>query len=451
MMHRENKDSFGDLSSIAFPVMPTVAERARVCLANSLFCETDRVIVGGGWAAKIAYATLPNNKENVLILAQTTDPWSRRSGFLGQTSECLPVQFASRLPDTTYWIECSKFHKYIQGLSLASEQMTVHASVHSIKLPQDAVAKEFNSGFELSVEYEGLATSIWADKVDICTGPGPMRKLSTSNDDRQLLESKERIVYGDSFYNFQDMKGEEVLVYGGGSTAAWAVEHAIRAGVSRVDWFARPVGQEALSSLHSLDISSLRLKTARYFTSTNMDLRESILQDYRSILPGFAMAVTPRYVDPTISSAFSSPIVNFYHADLDLASFQCLADSHVRVTTQQRYSSDFDRAFVCIGNDDNAVGAVARLVDAQVQLRPIWRDRRALGVESEDGRLRVLGSAAAQSGLIQRLNERDRQRYLDDLRCRVATSGGPTVSSVVAVPVWYNAIVQANADTAGLF
>lgn len=123
------------------------------------------------------------------------------------------------------------------------------------------ISKQSFSQYKLSLK--GASKSFNADKVIIATGAGPARKLET-NLQQELIDSiKEEINIVDvneKILNYTDVltpvvqkcRNKDVLIYGGGATAAWAMEVA--------DLIAQPVAWVGRSGFENAESAGPRVE-----------------------------------------------------------------------------------------------------------------------------------------------------------------------------------------------
>lgn len=180
--------------------------------------------IGGGdpWQGYVAMTM--GQWPSILVLPEFQEQYRRRGGaefdFLG-----VP-EFASAAE--RQWL----------ALSAARPFGSLTGKVKGIRF--------VGGGYEVEVDTPGGLSTVLAEFVDICGGPGPARRLAAGvvdPSDAVLLgeyanlqgsvQPWPRVVTGDWFLgngNAVAPSGEKVLVVGGGPTAAWCVERAEQAG-----------------------------------------------------------------------------------------------------------------------------------------------------------------------------------------------------------------------------
>jgi hypothetical protein len=237
----------------------------------------------------------------------------------------------------------------------------------------------------LSIHCDGLRAPVHAEFVDVCGGPGQSRRLASPLVHPALWagyasgSAGSPLLTGEHFLTSTPAAGSRVLVYGGSPTGAWCVETAQNAGC-QTTWVAQG------------DLRDAFLATRR-----NDDLAQPPVT--RSMRGGRWV------VDSAVAPA--NPMTSFWNGhevrsvrpgsrgavDVDLAE---VATGLVRTVA-------FDRVVTAIGQlkQLHEAGSWASILDPV--LPPdihgrghVRRDgeNRALWLETDDGRLRVLGASA---------------------------------------------------------
>lgn len=203
--------------------------------------RVERVIVGGGLAATLAWATRANTEGTCVVLARAEEPWwSRREHRLGQP--------ASELVSEGFVLQPHEFADDIDGFAPASalaDAIAVTAHAHGMPLVlgccvDQPIERTEDGRF---VVHAG-GRRIEAEHVDVAVGLGPARRLRdrhgnatiVTEEDERLLLADGRLVFGQDQW-LQPVRRHRVLVIGGGATAAWNVELALRHG-AKVTWLA---------------------------------------------------------------------------------------------------------------------------------------------------------------------------------------------------------------------
>jgi Putative NAD(P)-binding len=212
------------------------AERGSKWQAEGAPLRVERVIVGGGLAATLDWATQTRTDGSCVVLARAEEPWwSRREHRLGQP--------ASELVSEGFVIQPHELAKDVDGFAPASalaDAIALTAHEHGMPLVLGCrvdrpIERTEDGRFVL---YAGGRT-IEAEQVDVAVGPGPAMRLGTAivtqEDERELLADG-RMVFGQDQWQ-QPVRSGRVLVIGGGATSAWNVELALRHG-AEVTWVA---------------------------------------------------------------------------------------------------------------------------------------------------------------------------------------------------------------------
>lgn len=136
-----------------------------------------------------------------------------------------------------------------EGRSFIAQRGTKVTSIQ-----RSCARRTANAGFDFYIE--GHPEALFADRIIVATGAGPARKLSTDLEDMLLAECtgpREHEDASSRILSYNDIlspkaercRGKRVLVYGGGATAAWAMEVADLVGTP-VAWAARNSFEQAL-------------------------------------------------------------------------------------------------------------------------------------------------------------------------------------------------------------
>jgi hypothetical protein len=233
-------------------LLEAATERGSRWQAEEVPTRVDRVIVGGGLAATLDWATRSRAEGTCVVLAQAEEPWwSRRKHRLGQ-----PV---SELVSEGFVLQPHDFAEDIDGFAPASavaDAIAVTAHDHGMPLVLGCcVDRPIERTEDGRFVVHAGGRRIEAEHVDIAVGPGPARRLRdddgrativSEEDERELLADG-RMVFGQDQWE-TPVRAGPVLVIGGGATAAWNVELALRHG-AQVTWVAPPSESKRLGPL----------------------------------------------------------------------------------------------------------------------------------------------------------------------------------------------------------
>ena len=203
--------------------------------------RVERVIIGGGLAATLTWATQAPTKGTCLVLARAEEPWwSRSMHRLGQP--------ASELVSEGFVLQPHDFADDVDGFAPASalaDAIAVTAYQHGMPLVLGCcVDRPIEPTGDGRFAVQVGDHRIEAERVDVAVGPGPARRLRdaeeratiVSEEHEHLLLSDGRMVFGQDQWLWP-VRLPRVLVLGGGATAAWNVELARQKG-AEVTWVA---------------------------------------------------------------------------------------------------------------------------------------------------------------------------------------------------------------------
>ncbi|MFN7932586.1 MAG: hypothetical protein U0R19_04615 [Bryobacteraceae bacterium] len=356
------------------------------------------VIIGLGFSALVNYMTLissnPERVENLPILfIGEWDPWQRYSPTrMGQWPAMLTLPGFEFTPsgDETDFLPSQEFAAVLrkQWLNL-SQRGDIHVMMGQ-------VTRVARSGrfFAVDVMSKGRKYKVKAGGLDICGGPGPSNRIERSivpNDgvwQEYLYPANAghfpRLVAAEDYLRADIPRAESggVLVYGGSPTGAWCVETAL-AHKNSVIFVARdgldgafvPSGRNDHLAEPPIDHAELwptqnqPLTFAEHYSLTALHVRG------KQILARFKKNPDARYVQKRMPSI----------PDLE--------------------SERISQVVVAIGQDQNYWETLLRQVLARDLDRKFLVDRfgRIVGLQSDDGRCRLLGSAAFGSGTFKQI------------------------------------------------
>lgn len=432
-------------------LLEEAAQRGARWQSDDVPTRVERVIIGGGLAATLAWATRSRAEGACVVLAGAEEPWwSRREHRLGQP--------ASELVSEGFVLQPHDFVDDIDGFAPASalaDAIAVTAHAHGLPLVLGCsvdrpIERTPDGHFAVHVGERRIE----AEHVDVAVGLGPPRRLRdadghativTEDEERELLNDG-RMIFGQDQWR-QPARSGKVLVIGGGATAAWNVELALRAGAD-VKWLAAESASEDRDQ-------RLKIRAIDEHLATNADLGETerrSLVDQRARLAAFHKADLPRN-----RAVFESPGVELW-----VGSAQRLSPLPEAVEAKLLQGSElrthtFDQVIVSIGQDDRASEASASLVgglpmtwlenDGQVS-RPGGPSRKPSGrivgacMASDPARLRCLGAPLLTSRAWQQQLDKSRpQKSLggDPLRARLEkqAAAAPTHSKGIEGAVFH--------------
>ena len=217
----------------------------------------DRVIAGGGQAAVIDHATLPQARAGseadgglpgVIAASQGGETFGGRKNDLGQPPGELaheahgshqPGDLAARAVEYT---PARAFTSAITLTRLESGLATLRGfTVVAVDTGPDPSWPVAGARVRLTgINARGETRRLYARATDIVLGPGPGRRLEDTKvapHFRQRLEADGRMVYGDEVVG-RPHQGGRVLVSGGGGTGGWNAADAAATG-AEVDWISR--------------------------------------------------------------------------------------------------------------------------------------------------------------------------------------------------------------------
>ena len=262
-------------------------------------------------------------------------------------------------------------------------------------------------GYEIEVETPEGVVMVRAEFVDVCGGPGPARRLRAGVVDpndavllgeyanlRGSVQVWPRVVTGDWFLgkgNAVAPSGERVLVVGGGATGAWCVERAEQAG-HEVCW----VGEGGLRGAF--------LPSRRNYGLAQGPLTRRRVNGVQTVENDlFPTGVNTRFGEGYLVTGVHSAASGFA-----VVSFGLSAGGTGRLVDGKRQilpglvQEEFAQVVVAMGQLQlpTEVGSWAHVLQGVLRAavgagRQVLLDRfgRSVGLQSFDGRLRVLGAA----------------------------------------------------------
>jgi len=193
-----------------------------------------RLVVGGGFAATTTHVTSGIANDQSLLLADAWEPWGAMHDWpMGQPAAELVSEAFVRQPESF-----SPANNPFCSAAAFSAALQVTQAHHAVPLCRAAVSAVSHAGGDFAISFPG-GTAI-APQLDIANGRGPFARLSDSKLSPELdaeLRRDGRLAYGDGRELDTFAPRGDVLVIGGGATAAWFVERGARSG-AKVVWLA---------------------------------------------------------------------------------------------------------------------------------------------------------------------------------------------------------------------
>ncbi|MCX4247251.1 NAD(P)-dependent oxidoreductase [Paraliomyxa miuraensis] len=408
-------------------------------LAETGTTRVERVIIGGGLAATLCWAT--GARCEGLVVARAEEPWwSRGRWRLGQPS--------SELVSEGFVLQPHEFAEDVDGFAPASalaNAIAVTAHEHGMPLVLGCCVERPIERIEDGrfVVWVG-ERRIEAERVDVAVGLGPPRRLRdrdgnativTEEDERELLADG-RMVFGQDQWR-HEVRGPRVLVFGGGATAAWNVERALSEG-AKVTWVAPLSRSDARD--HAQKVRAIEEELTSVDPTDRARLRQ--LERERARIVAFHRADLPR-----TQAVFEAEGVDLWVGSLERLVLAADGVEAELLREDHRERQRFDQVVVSIGQDDRAPEASSSLV---AKLRMTWIEYdgdgtragsparrpvgRIVGACATDGptRLRCFG-APLLNNVWQKQLEREqprKSRGFNPLRARLEQQVGaaPTCS-----------------------
>lgn len=196
-----------------------------------------RVIIGRGTATEVFRATRsPDGYLTILIgdrgLWASQGPQRR----MGQPPHLLalpkrPVPAFQAADGRTHrglrrFIDVHTYQSELEALSLSNDYQAFNSGGFDFHLANCTVQSVSRSAGKMVVQTQNPALTIEADQVIIATGIGPQRKPDFPYpQNAPLLDGRyPRVIEGLSYLNDPGPEDQDVMVYGGGATAAWIAD-----------------------------------------------------------------------------------------------------------------------------------------------------------------------------------------------------------------------------------
>jgi hypothetical protein len=378
--------------------------------------DTYYVIIGCGLTAAVNYSTLltrlqagddPFGGYEVLFIGQP-EPWGDYEPLpMGQwpailaapsfrdqlqslpQSDFLPsADFSGGIDSQWAWLYTQRSFRYSPGL------------VTSI------AARGGNQGFDVTWKKpDGTMDGVHAAKVDVCGGPGPSRRLCDAQLDTSLRtypKSPHLLETGESYLGKAAtlaVPGEEVAIIGGGPTAAWCVERAL-ANRNEVLWVSdKDVNPAFVSSRRNDALAAGTLSRVRQDRTTNVTY---------SVVPGsphlrfvefcdvLAVHDVPGAIGVKLMPKATGRIVDHRGVQQRFPRSGLVFTQVVLALGQETgFEADCKHAPGCTLRRETGSWAtrLAGLIPQNPKQHLIVKDEIEVGLQSDDGSLRVLGSS----------------------------------------------------------
>lgn len=414
------------------------------------------VIVGNGISALTNHLTLLATPYGLARLGGRkilhiggVDPWQHYVALgMGQWPALLALpefgQQYSTLPNSEF-LSAREFANTSKNewLALAARRPFLALEGRAIRL------ESTNAGTRITVEKPSKAKKrLVAEYLDICGGPGPARRVrSPVLKDRALVreysnnmgtaQNWPRVVTGDTFLNLAATPppGSSIAVVGGGPTAAWCVERAQQAGY-RVLWVVRQGLDSAfLSSRRNDGLAQGPLSRSRKDGALCVDP------------PLFPSCPHTRFAEGFEVSAITPSGRGFVDVQFGLypaagGKWRCV-DWEWKSASAPLPVEEFAMVVLAMGSltDTNEKGTWANLLAAILQPavaagrhRMLDAMGRVTGLQSIDGKVRLLGAAAFSHEEVLtewRTAGSPSQVFYQSLVAQARVEGGVTLSGLL--------------------
>ena len=296
------------------------------------------------------------------------------------------AEFSTRIDDQWTWLYSHHPFSYSPGLVTSITSHSVH-------------------GFEVTWEENGSTYKVHAAHLDICGGPGPSRRLCQKQIDPKLwpYPKSPLLETGESYLSKSAIlakPGERVAVIGGGPTAAWCVERALANG-NQVLWVSdKDLNPAFVSSRRNDTLAQPPLRRERkdrlttvtdYVFPNSPDLVFAEFYDVSEVLD------RGNTVDVVFNPQAGNRRVNskgWRRPPLGRGSFEQVI---LALGQETGFQASCQHAPGCaLTREDNSW---ATRLDAILSVafrnknHLILKDGMAVGLQSDDGKLRVLGAA----------------------------------------------------------
>lgn len=342
------------------------------------------VILGAGFAAVLNHTLLRRQPgpgrigELPVLHIGESDPWSLYDPApMGQWPNALT------LPGIEFDAESAKPYDFLESAVFAAASARQRATLGCAVLNGRVRTME-RVGERYLLQLDSGET-VHAAKVDVCTGPGPARRLAPSPGPPHVLTGEE-FLQGDALL---PAPRSPVAVIGGGPTGAWCVERAQKHGLT-VLW----VSQE---SLHRAFLPTRRndaLAQGPLTRNSRLEVDVPLFPAHEDTRFAEGYAVVSLAVSGASIEAVFEARANARVADAGRASLPPL--------TRER----FDRVITAIGQDTEPLERLVHpFLESAIgcgQHRIVDREGRVLGLQSLDESLRVLGAAALSHAEVAR-------------------------------------------------
>jgi hypothetical protein len=455
----------------------------------------DNITVGAGFAGiSNEVSARSNGARGERLVVGGENPWMQSRADLGQRageSEVVggarPMASTSETADAKYMaarqhaenVEINRagagvgvLRENIDGVELRS-QMPPGTAWH-----KDAAARiRVSDG--VSADGTPKFKYIYANHVDIASGPGKARELSTQSgpDGRPpqidpalyaQLKRDGQILHSDQgFHDGKIREGDKVVVFGAGAAGAWGVEGAYRK-AGEVEWLgrmAKPNDEMPAPQRARLEGMYERLNAAR--TSGDMVAAQRAMTEIErfTFTEARGNGFLPRNqregaaFDPNLQSDAGGKITRSVTEDVRSVSYETNPETgkqQLRIVGSDGKEVWADRLVLAIGQDGEKGGGPGQLLGQIRGMTPLVDSSGrefpfpvVVGVESADGAVRVIGAAATSPAVRKRIEMGYHDMVNENFMLQSTHSSVPTDSNGV-VGSFHHAermIRQANKET----
>jgi hypothetical protein len=363
------------------------------------------VIVGRGFSAAVNRAMLlqiPNSRlyGKQLIHIGGRDPWRTYTPVeMGQWPLLLTLPAYTMRPNSAQYRPMDSQH----FARITATQWIGNASGVNIRYMSDKVVSitDYGSHFELAL---ASGQTVDASHVDICAGPGPAREIPTTLGAAGLLTlgiSPKPLLYAEDYLhrNTAKVSNGRVCVVGGGATGAWCVEHA-QSLKNEVVWLSD-------KKLNGAFVSSTRNDrllvppVVRKLDQGNHVVDGDVIPMHPNTTFGENVEVT------SLSQNFYGKIVVGHQA----STFGTIVFTTLAGTSSSLANDRFDQVIWATGQATlvSEAGSWAMMLEPILgvarkngQHLIIDHDKKVVGLQSDNGNLRVLGASALAHADVKR-------------------------------------------------
>ncbi len=437
----------------------------------------DNITVGAGFAGiSNEMSARGNGAGGKRLVVGGENPWMRANADLGQRAGESEVPGGARPMASTADSNNAAFMKArqhaenveinradagigvlsakIDGVELRS-QMPPGSTWHKDAAARIRISDGVNADGSPKFRY------VYANPIDIASGPGPARDLSTKPgpdgkpaqidpDLYRQLKTDGRIIQGDQSFDGAGIRpGEKVLVFGAGAAGAWGAEGSYK-NAGEVEWLGRmarpsddmPGPQKArLEGMYDRladartrgdEVAAQRaMQEIERFTFTEARGNGFLPRNQR---PGAAF-------DPSMQADAGGKITRSVTDDVKSVTFEtnpATGRKQIKMVGNDGQEFWADRVVLTIGQDGEAAGGPGQLLGKIQGMTPLIDGSGrefpfpvVVGVESGDGAVRVIGAAATSPAVRKRIESGFRDMVDENFMMQSTHSSVPTDSNGV--------------------